>query len=192
MPRPSVREVIVETALVEFHRSGYSACSVDAITRAAGVPKGSFYNHFRSKEELGVEVIGRYAANPEWSRDPDPSAPPLQRLRARFGIMRDVMVGNEFTRGCLIGNMGSEQADHSVAIRAEVDTDLTAWSGAIAELVRQAQAGGTAPAGLDPDRVARFVLNAWQGTVLRTKVVRSGQAFDDFFTTVFDDLLAAG
>src|SRR5712664_1441331 len=62
MPRVSVREEIVESALVEFHRRGFSACSVEDITRAAGVPKGSFYNHFKSKEELGAEVVRRYSA----------------------------------------------------------------------------------------------------------------------------------
>ncbi|WHT20165.1 TetR family transcriptional regulator C-terminal domain-containing protein [Crossiella sp. CA-258035] len=190
MPRPSVRELIVETALSEFHRKGFSACSVEAITRAAGVPKGSFYNHFRSKEELGVEVIGRYAGNPDWYRDPKSDAPPLERLRARLVVMRDVMADNEFTKGCLIGNMGSEQADHSASIRAEVDASLASWSDVIAQTIREGQADGTARAGLDPDRTARFVLNAWQGTLLRAKAVKSEQPFDDFFAMVFDDLLA--
>lgn len=191
MPRPSVRERIVETALEEFHRTGFAACSVDAITRAAGVPKGSFYNHFRSKEELGAEVIGRYAGDPSRVRDADPAAPPLTRLRGRFEFLRDVMVDSGFTKGCLIGNMGSEQADHSEAIRAEVAAGLTGWSESIAALVRAAQAEGTIRAALDADRAARFVLDAWQGTLLRTKVVRSAQAFDDFFTIVFEHLLAA-
>ncbi|WP_143343126.1 TetR/AcrR family transcriptional regulator, partial [Crossiella equi] len=105
MPRPSVREVIVEAALAEFHRGGFTASSVDTITRAAGVPKGSFYNHFRSKEELAALIVGKYAEESEWRHDRDPAAPPLARLRARFETMGAILVRNGFTRGCLLGNM---------------------------------------------------------------------------------------
>ncbi|MFD1050775.1 TetR/AcrR family transcriptional regulator, partial [Kibdelosporangium lantanae] len=127
MPRPSVRGRIVETAVVEFHRNGFAACSVDTITKAAGVPKGSFYNHFKSKEALAAEAIGRYAADAEWNNPVDPDLTPLGELRARFTAMRDVLVGNDYTRGCLIGNMGEEAADHSEVIRATVRTCLDGW-----------------------------------------------------------------
>ena len=84
MPQVSVREEIVESALVEFHRRGFTACSVEDITRAAGVPKGSFYNHFKSKEDLGAEVVRRYAAASAWRAQPEPGRSPLEQLRAAF------------------------------------------------------------------------------------------------------------
>lgn len=52
MPRPSVREQIVDAAYEQFHRHGYNAAGVKLITDSAGVPKGSFYNHFESKDDL--------------------------------------------------------------------------------------------------------------------------------------------
>jgi AcrR family transcriptional regulator len=124
MPRHSVRDVIVETALSEFHRIGFAACSVDTITRAAGVPKGSFYNHFKSKEDLAVEVVAKYAAEAEWNSVTDPKLTPLDKLRAQFRIMGDVLVGHGYTRGCMIGNMGEELADHSEPMRAQVRASL--------------------------------------------------------------------
>ncbi|MCE7002667.1 TetR/AcrR family transcriptional regulator [Kibdelosporangium philippinense] len=188
MPRASVREVIVETAVQEIHKYGYAACSVDTITKAAGVPKGSFYNHFKSKEDLGAEVVRRYAAESEWNRT-TPGLSPLERLRARFTTMKDILIGNEYTRGCLIGNMAAERADHSDVIRTQVALSLTSWSDGITEEIEQAQAAGEISEKLDARQLGRFVLNAWEGTLLRAKADKNTQPIEDFFTVVFDTVL---
>jgi TetR/AcrR family transcriptional regulator, transcriptional repressor for nem operon len=188
--RLSLRERIVSTALTEFHRRGFASCSVDTITKAAGVPKGSFYNHFASKEALGVEVLSRYASESGWRDGLDAEIiSPLAQLRARFQLMAEVLVANEFTRGCLLGTMGAEQADHSPAIRAQVNVSLNNWSDNIAESLRAAQVRGELSADLDAEQLGRFVLNAWQGALLRAKVTKNSVPIDDFFSIIFDHLL---
>jgi TetR/AcrR family transcriptional regulator, transcriptional repressor for nem operon len=102
-----------------------------------------------------------------------------------------VLAGREFSRGCLFGNMGTEMADHSPVIRAEVAVSLDAWSARVAELLRAAQTAGEIRADLDPDQLGRFLVNAWEGAVTRTKVVKGSAAMDDFFAVVFDELLRA-
>lgn len=189
MPRHSVRDVIVETALGEFHRIGYAACSVDTITRAAGVPKGSFYNHFKSKEELAVEVVAKYTAEARWNSVTDPALTPLARLRAQFRIMADVLVDHGYTRGCMIGNMGEELADHSEPMRAQVRASLNGWAEDIGDTLRAARAAGELATDADLDMLGRFVLDAWEGALLRAKVVKNDQPVDDFFTTVFGHLV---
>jgi TetR/AcrR family transcriptional regulator, transcriptional repressor for nem operon len=188
MPRHSVRDVIVQTALGEFHRMGYAACSVDTITRAAGVPKGSFYNHFKSKEDLAVEVVAKYAAEAEW-HGVDPELAPLDRLRAQFRVMADVLVRNGYTRGCMIGNMGEELADHSEPMRAQVRAGLGGWAEGIADTLRAARDAGALGGDADPDMLGRFVLDAWEGALIRAKAVKNDQPIDDFFATVFGRLL---
>lgn len=188
MPRVSVREVIVETAVTEFHRLGFSACSVDTITKAAGVPKGSFYNHFKSKEDLGAEAVARYTETAGWRSEHGKG--PLGDLRARFEAMVEVVAGNGYTRGCLIGNMGEELADHSEVVRAQVRASLDGWSASIAQSIRDAQAAGELGADRDPERLGRFILNAFQGALLRAKVEKDAGPLDDFFTVVFDSMLA--
>jgi TetR/AcrR family transcriptional repressor of nem operon len=189
MPRASLREEIVESALTQIHRRGFAACSVENITSAAGVPKGSFYNHFRSKDDLGAEVVRRYSAASPWSADIEPGLSPLAEIRARFTTLRDALARRGFAQGCLIGNMGAEVADSSEAIRAETAATLDRWSNRVATLIRAAQAGGELDADRDADVLGRFVVNAWEGAVTRAKVVKSGQPLDDFFTVVFDHLL---
>jgi TetR/AcrR family transcriptional repressor of nem operon len=187
MPRPSVRPRLVEAALEQFHARGFHNCSVDDITKAAGVPKGSFYNHFASKDALAVEALRQYQQRSVWRTTDDADLPPLTRLRHRFEAMRDVLIGRGFTRGCLVGNMGDELADLNPEIRAEVLASLEYRSRATTELLRDAQAAGDLAPHLDPDVLGPFLVNAWQGVVTRTKVCKSTQAMDEFFV-VLDQL----
>ena len=60
MPRESVKDEIVTAAVETLHRKGFNGTSVQDITDAAGAPKGSFYNHFESKEALAAEAVRRY------------------------------------------------------------------------------------------------------------------------------------
>ena len=91
MPRPSVRPQLVEAALDQFHTRGFHNCSVDDIAKAAGVPKGSFYNHFASKDALAVEALQQYQQRSVWRTTDDADQPPITRLRHRFEAMRRVL-----------------------------------------------------------------------------------------------------
>jgi TetR/AcrR family transcriptional regulator, transcriptional repressor for nem operon len=189
MPRASVRPQLVEAALEQFHTRGFHNCSVDDITRAAGVPKGSFYNHFASKDALAVEAIHAYQQRSVWRRGDDTDLPPLARLRHRFEVMRDVLTERGYTRGCLIGNMGTELADSNPDVRAEVQASLDFRSRATTDLLREAQQRGEFSERLDANVLGPFLINAWEGVVTRTKVSKSSEPMDEFFA-VLDQLFA--
>ncbi|HEY2296370.1 MAG TPA: TetR family transcriptional regulator C-terminal domain-containing protein [Jatrophihabitans sp.] len=190
MPRASVRPQLVEAALDQFHTRGFHNCSVDDITKAAGVPKGSFYNHFASKDALAVEALQQYQQRSVWRTTDDADKAPLARLRYRFEVMRDVLAERSYTRGCLIGNMGTELADLNPDVRAEVQASLDYRSAATTELLRLAQERGELAAHLDPGVLGPFLTNAWEGVITRTKVCKSALPMDEFFT-VLDQLLGA-
>ncbi|MEU8107608.1 TetR family transcriptional regulator C-terminal domain-containing protein [Nonomuraea muscovyensis] len=189
MARRSMREEIVEAALEQFHTHGYNAAGVKTITDAAGVPKGSFYNHFDSKEALAVVALRRYGAGRRLEDLAHGDGEPLARLRAHFESLRDLVVAQEFTRGCLLGNFGAEIADHNELIRAEIREGFHAWAEAIAAALAEAQRAGTVRAELDPGDTARFLVNAWEGALLGARADRSAAAFDTFFALVFGPLL---
>lgn len=191
MARRSMRNEIVTAALEQFHAHGYNAAGVKTITDAAGVPKGSFYNHFDSKETLAVEVLRVYG---EGLLDEllNGTGEPLARLRAHFETLRDRVVRHEFSRGCLLGNFGAEIADHSEVIREGVAEGFRTWGAAISAALTQARRDGAVRAGLDPEMTARFLLNAWEGTLLRVRADRSAEAFDTFFAIAFGPLLVDG
>jgi TetR/AcrR family transcriptional regulator, transcriptional repressor for nem operon len=189
VPRIQVREAITQAAIAEFHRRGYASCSVDTIAKTAGVPKGSFYNHFPSKEHLGAEAVAVYAATSSWWNEVDSRLSPVSQLRARFQALVDEVSDIGFRGGCLIGSMGSEVSDHSAVIRVQVSTTLDRWSESIVETLRAAQAEGEIADDLDVERLGRFVLDAFQGAVVRCKVVRSVEPYEDFLAVVFGSVL---
>ncbi|MCW2886584.1 MAG: TetR/AcrR family transcriptional regulator, transcriptional repressor for nem operon [Streptosporangiaceae bacterium] len=189
MARQSMREEIVEAALEQFHTHGFNAAGVKDITDAAGVPKGSFYNHFDSKEALAVVALQRYGAGRRLQDLADDGVEPLARLRAHFEFLRDEIVHREFTAGCLIGNFGTEIIDHSEVLRAAVRQSLQHWAALVAAALTEAQQARTVRAGLDPDTTARFILNAWEGTLIGARADRSADDFDAFFDIVFGTLL---
>lgn len=192
MPKPNVREKILAAGLDRLHERGFNATGVQDITEAAGVPKGSFYNHFASKEALGVEAVLRYAAlNAQRMQIlADPAVAPLARLRAYFESLGDSIEQSGFQRGCLLGNFGAELAGQSQQIRESTAAALAGWTEAIAQVIREAQASGSAPAHFAPQALAAFIINAWEGAVVRARVEQSRDALDGFLSLTFAKLLA--
>src|ERR1700684_4466489 len=118
MPRHNVREQIVDAGLQTLLEKGFNACGVRDITDAAGVPTGSFYNHFASKEALGAEIVERYARDDSRRKDlRDKALPPLERLRRHFTGLNRMYADLGYARGCLLGNFSAELADQSPLIR---------------------------------------------------------------------------
>jgi TetR/AcrR family transcriptional repressor of nem operon len=189
MPRASVREQIVDAAFEQFHRLGYNACGVKLITDSAGVPKGSFYNHFESKEALALVVMDRYGETRHLDKLAEASVPPLTRLRNHFEALAEDIVDLGYERGCVFGNFSTEAADHIPAIRDGVRTAFDLWAKAITAAVGEAQADGSITSATDAETLARFLLNAWEGAIVGERATKDGSSFAAFFTVAFEAVL---
>ncbi|MFD7444753.1 TetR family transcriptional regulator C-terminal domain-containing protein [Streptomyces sp. NPDC059909] len=189
MARASLRENLVAAAVEQFHTHGYAAAGVKDITDAAGAPKGSFYNHFASKEALAVVALERYGASLRLEGLRDSSVAPLTRLRRHFEFLRDENIATEFNRGCLVGDFAVEVADHSEAVRESVRMSLEVWADALDFAIAEAQQAGDVSKTLEASTLARFVLSAWEGALISARADRSARAFEGFFTVVFGLIL---
>jgi TetR/AcrR family transcriptional repressor of nem operon len=189
MARPSKREEIAQAALQQFHSRGFHATGINDITQAAGAPKGSFYNHFSSKEDSALEALSRYAAGLRFDILTAPGRPALDRLRAHFEFLGQATVDSGFARGCLVGNFGAEVADHSEVIRAAVRQSFEGWASLIKQVLAEAQEAGELAGGLDVEEAARFILSTWEGTLIVARADKSSAPFDSFFRMVFDVVL---
>jgi TetR/AcrR family transcriptional repressor of nem operon len=185
-----MREEIVEAAVEQFHAHGFNAAGVKDITDSAGVPKGSFYNHFESKEALAVVALERYGESLRLGELADASVDPLVRLRQHFEFLRDENTRRDFARGCLVGGFGNEMADHSDMIREAVRLSFEGWAQVLAAPIAQAQESGQVKSTTDAKTLARFILNAWEGTLISARADHSEDSYEVFFDTVFGTLLA--
>ncbi len=182
MPRPSVKEKLLDAALEEFLDRGFNGCGVQDITDAAGVPKGSFYNHFKSKESLAIVALQRYMAERPFD---SVAASPLARLRAHFDLLAERIEAWQFRRGCLLESFATETADANPAMREALAEAFDYWTENVAALLAAAQAAGEVDPALDAGTCARFLVHAWEGAVTGAKVSKSRRPIDDFFTIAF-------
>jgi TetR/AcrR family transcriptional repressor of nem operon len=190
MARRNVREQIVEAGLKALLEKGFNGCGVQEITDLAGVPKGSFYNHFESKEALGAEVVDRYGqGNPRRASLGDKSIAPLDRLRRHFDALSEMYAGLNYGRGCLLGNFSAELADQSPLIRDRLAALYVAWTKDIEAAIKDAQADASIATGADAGDLAAFLLDAYEGALLRARVERNRHAFDRFMKVAFTQIL---
>jgi len=188
-PKLSTREKIVSAAADRFHALGYTACGVQEIVDAAGVPKGSFYNYFKAKELLAVEVLGTYWEGVRIDMLADKSAAPLERIRGHFEHIASLYAGFGYERGCLIGKFIQELSETTPRIRQDVVGEVVRWIGLLASAIREGQADGSIAPELDADKIARYLINSWGGAAAGMKIVKSRAPLDDFFSTTFSLLL---
>lgn len=173
----------------QFHRFGFQGCSVEDITSAAKVPKGSFYNHFGSKEDLLLEVLGRYRAASPRAVLADKSLSPLKRLKKYFEQFAQIFVEGKCKGGCMLGNVAIEMADHSEAVQAYLASTFVGWAQLITAVITEAKEQGELKADADPAALAGFLLSAWQGTLLRVRATRDPKLIKEFQRIAFGVLL---
>jgi TetR/AcrR family transcriptional repressor of nem operon len=95
-----------------------------------------------------------------------------------------------YGRGCLLGNFSAELADHSPLIRERLAGLFASWTRDIEDAVRDAQAEGSISSRTNPADLAAFLLDAYEGALLRARVEKSGAPLDRFVTITFARLLA--
>ncbi len=189
----TTREHILDVGGRIIHHKGYTATGLQEILAAAGVPKGSFYFYFKSKEDFGLALIDHYRAGLSAATRPileDPSKPPLERLERFFSWFHDAFAAEGFIKGCPLGNLTQELGDVNPAFRAKLHLALENLIRAVAIQLEEASARGELSARIEPEATARFIISAWQGALVRMKAVAGPEPLDNFQTMVFQVLLA--
>ena len=177
------RERLLRAGVEALTEKGFSATGIDEILRRVGVPKGSFYHYFESKEAFGAELIdryGRYFAHKLERHFTNESLSPLGRLRAFIADAQRGMARFDYRRGCLIGNLGQEMGALPEAYRRQLNDVFADWQARVARCLSEAQAAGEISALADCGRLAAFFWIGWEGAVLRAKLERNPAALDIF------------
>ena len=177
------REHILDSGLSVLLKKGYNGTGVKDIVDAAGVPKGSFYNHFTSKEAFVIETIDKVSkASLEQAKAilSDESLPPKVRLVKYFESACQQLTDSEFKGGCLIGNLSLEMADESEAIRDATAKVMCAQIKLFEDCLAQAKTQGELDKSIDTHELAEFIYYAWEGAIMRGKSQRDCHAFSVF------------
>ena len=174
------------------HAQGYVGASVRDIVQAAGVPQGSFTNHFTSKEAFGLEVLELYFENSlENFRNTllNDSLKPLDRVGAYVELNIKRMREFELHKGCLYGNLAAEASDHSEVIRLRLAEIFGEIQKAIEGCLKAAVRDGDLSPKTKPGDAAWFVLSSLQGAILMAKATRSTLPIERFKKVLFASVL---
>ena len=169
------REALCNAGVAALTEKGFSATGIDEILRTVGVPKGSFYHFFASKEAFGTELITRYAEYFARKLDRfllDEKLTPLARIEAFCVDAERGMRRYGFRRGCLVGNLGQEMGVLPESFRAQLIAVLEDWQRRMADCLELAKAAKEIPAKADAAQSAAFFWVGWEGAVLRAKLER--------------------
>jgi TetR/AcrR family transcriptional regulator, transcriptional repressor for nem operon len=187
------RAALVEQGTQLMLRSGYAGTGLVELLDAAGVAKGSFYNHYISKEAFAVELARRFYETHDRllaaliARDDRPA---LDRLRSYFEeLLERAGSTSPQTRGCLLGLFALETAGSSEPLRETLGDAFARWQARLAELLRQAQAGGELDPQLDPVALAALLMDGWEGALMRARVARDLEDLRNFVDLAFTRLL---
>ncbi len=189
--RTSKRDDLIRVGRDIVVRHGFNATGLSHILSTAGVPKGSFYYYFESKEDFGLAIIEDFVN--EYQRKLTASLgnrqlSPLERLTQYFELGIAEMETSHCTSGCLIGNLAQEMSAQNELFRNRLNQVFTAWEDQFADCIEDAYAAGALAERCDALKLARFVLSGWQGAMLRAKVMQSTEPLYTFIQILFEQI----
>jgi TetR/AcrR family transcriptional repressor of nem operon len=190
--RASNREKLLTEGLRVVHEHGFGASSVRDIVQAAGVPQGSFTNHFASKEAFGLEIVENYYAMTNAgviATLRNDALPPLARLRQWIERQLAYLEEAEMRKGCLYGNMAAEASEQSEAIRARIVRAFAENQESVAYCLRAAVDAGELSATTEIVEVAGFIVSSLQGAILVAKAQRSPVPIERLLRVLFSTVL---
>ena len=156
-------------------RQGYNNLGLQALLDTAGVPKGSFYHHFKDKEDFAVQVIDAYIANVHSTLDAcvtNATLPPLGRIRAFFEQVERSYQKDGYL-GCLMGGLGQELSGVSDLFRAKIDWCFSSIADRLRLCLEVAKEDGAISPEVDTTAMANLLVDCWEGAALRSRLKRS-------------------
>jgi len=188
----ATRAQLIAIATRMFADRGYEETSIEALLREAGVSRGSLYHHFASKEAFAKEVLELYVRGENERAEKilrDGKAAPLKRLRRYFEELIAVYGPTASISGCMLGNLSLEMADHSDSIQSLLHLSFSNWQTGIAGILQEAIDRGDLAKSNKPQELASFLLNSYEGALLRSKADRSSKPLENFLHFAFNVLL---
>jgi TetR/AcrR family transcriptional repressor of nem operon len=192
MGKISNRQLILNHGLRVVHEQGFAGASVRDIVGAAGVPQGSFTNHFVSKEAFGLEVLNLYYDDVKARMDQalqDSAVAPLTRLHRWIAAVAFAVAQKDFKAGCMFGNFSAEATNCDGVIRHRLADILTEMQGKISACLEAAVQAKELPEGFGVEETAGFILSSLQGAILLSKAHREIAPIEQFERILFDKVL---
>jgi TetR/AcrR family transcriptional regulator, transcriptional repressor for nem operon len=192
MKRVNKRNELIQIGKEIVVKQGFKGTSLNDVLSTAGVPKGSFYYYFSSKEDFGLAIVDNFAQE---YRDRlktflgDERYSPLTRLRNYFEFKIAEMEAHSCNDGCLIGNLAQELSAQNELFRDRLKQVFAEWEQCFIQCLQEASEAGEIESDRHFDILAKFILSSWQGAILQAKVTKSVLPMQTFVKILFEQVL---
>jgi len=190
--KTSTKNRILEAGAEIIHLKGFYHTGIQEILSAAAVPKGSFYNYFKNKDDFGLQLIDYFVEYyTHLSRNilEDGTIPPLERIRRLLEWFIEFFRSKNYAYGCPIGNLAQEMGDLSPAFRKKLKMALGSIVDIHSRLLAKAQREGELSQSLDVREAARFLVSSWHGALVHMKAVKGPEPLENHIRFIFDHVL---
>jgi TetR/AcrR family transcriptional regulator, transcriptional repressor for nem operon len=170
----STKQKLLEAGMTMLLQRGYHDLGIQAVLDETGVPRGSFYHHFESKEDFALQVVDLYMDGVHAGLDAclsDVARPPFDRIRGFFDATQE-KYRTEGYLGCLLGGLGQELSGVSESFARKIEGCFEAIASRMAGCLEEARRRGELPPDTDPHELAELLVDCWEGAALRTRLRR--------------------
>jgi TetR/AcrR family transcriptional regulator, transcriptional repressor for nem operon len=170
----ATKQRLLDAGLAMLLKHGYNDLGIQALLVATNTPKGSFYHHFRDKEDFALQVLDRYMGAVHAGLDTclrDETRAPLERVRCFFDTTQR-HYREEGYLGCLLGGLGQELSGVSDVFRHKIEDCFSQIVDRLAVCLDEAMQRGELPADSDPRHMASVLLDCWEGAALHSRLQR--------------------
>jgi TetR/AcrR family transcriptional regulator, transcriptional repressor for nem operon len=182
------RESLLLVGQELFLKSSFNDVGLNDILKKSGVPKGSFYHYFESKEDFGLQVLGQYhRQNIEALAEllADESLTPYQQLKTFFENTMSHFGDIGYCQGCLMANLSQEVADVNENMRCKISELSTQMVDQVSACIERMEDNELNLAHLRPCEAAQIIMNSWQGAIMKMKLEKSREPLDIFMKFFF-------
>jgi TetR/AcrR family transcriptional repressor of nem operon len=188
----STKQRLIEAGLRMLLQHGYNDLGVQTLLDATQIPKGSFYHHFKDKEDFALQVIGTYMAQVHLALDAclgDRTRAPLARVRFFFEQVQQSYRGEGYM-GCLLGGLGQELSGVSDVFRRKIEECFSAIAKRLSLCLEEARQAGEIPADSDVRQIANLLVDCWEGAALRSRLRRNPSSLNAMLDFCFRSVTA--
>lgn len=171
----STKQRLIDAGLRMLLEQGYNSLGIQAVLDATDTPKGSFYHHFKDKEDFALNVINAYIADVHSGLDEcvqDRTRAPLDRVRHFFELTQQSYEKDGYL-GCLMGGLGQELSGVSEVFRAKIEWCFSSIAERLTLCLEEAKQQGDIPASSDIRQMANLLVDCWEGAALRSRLRRN-------------------
>jgi len=177
------KDRILNVGIDLLSKKGYNNVGLNEILTLANVPKGSFYHYFKSKEDFGIQVINKYSSMgicflKQYLEDE--SLSPKNRIISFYKGMISHYQQKNCSEGCLIGNASNELSDLTQNFSQAISREFKLWQDHLEKCIVVAQESREISSDSDSRMLASFILNSWEGALLRMKCEKNVSPLNDF------------